>query len=60
MKIPTALPGVEATILDPGKAWADKDTYQKTLRKLADSFKENFAKFATNPEGQALVAVGPQ
>lgn len=60
IQIPTALPGVDATILDPGKAWADKDAYQKTLRKLADSFKENFAKFATNAEGQALVKVGPQ
>jgi phosphoenolpyruvate carboxykinase (ATP) len=60
IQIPTALPGVDATILDPGKAWADKEAYQKTLRKLADSFKENFAKFATNAEGQALVKVGPQ
>lgn len=60
MQIPTALPGVDAAILDPQKAWSDHAAYEKTLRKLADSFKENFAKFATTPEGQALVKVGPQ
>jgi phosphoenolpyruvate carboxykinase (ATP) len=43
--VPTALPGVDAKILDPRSTWADPVAYDKQAAKLADMFVANFAKF---------------
>jgi phosphoenolpyruvate carboxykinase (ATP) len=45
--VPTALPGVDAKILDPRSTWADPVAYDRQAAKLADMFVANFAKFET-------------
>ena len=45
-KVPVAVPGVDAAILDPRETWADKADYDATAAKLVDQFVENFAQFA--------------
>ncbi|KCZ87344.1 phosphoenolpyruvate carboxykinase [Hyphomonas johnsonii] len=45
--VPTAVPGVDAKILDPRSTWADPVAYDKQAAKLADMFVANFAKFET-------------
>ena len=50
--IPTDLPHVDASILNPRNTWQDKDLYDATLQKLADEFEQNFAKFANTTSTQ--------
>ncbi len=45
-KVPVAVPGVDAAILDPRSTWANKAEYDATAAKLVDLFVENFAQFA--------------
>ncbi len=59
-QIPTAIEGVDASILNPRNTWSDATAYDATLAKLATQFVENFKKFATTPVGKAVEAVGPK
>ena len=45
-KVPVAVEGVDATILDPRATWLDKAAYDATAARLVDQFVENFAQFA--------------
>ncbi|WP_104990627.1 phosphoenolpyruvate carboxykinase (ATP) [Deinococcus sp. NW-56] len=45
LEIPTEVPGVPAEVLNPRQAWADQDAYDRTARKLAGMFRENFKRF---------------
>jgi phosphoenolpyruvate carboxykinase (ATP) len=44
-EVPVAVPGVDASILDPRDTWADKADYDATAEKLVNLFNDNFAKF---------------
>ncbi len=44
-KVPVAVAGVDAKILDPRETWADKAGYDATARKLVGQFIDNFAQF---------------
>ena len=44
--VPVAVPGVDASILDPRGTWSDAADYDRTAAKLVDLFVENFAQFA--------------
>jgi phosphoenolpyruvate carboxykinase (ATP) len=58
LAVPTKCPGVPADVLIPKKTWANKDEFDKTARKLAALFHENFKKYADGA-GDAVQAAGP-
>jgi len=45
-KVPVAVPGVDAKILDPRATWPNPDEYDATAKKLVQQFIDNFAQFA--------------
>ncbi|MCA4822217.1 MAG: phosphoenolpyruvate carboxykinase (ATP) [Serratia rubidaea] len=60
LAVPTALPGVDPTILDPRKTYADESLWQEKAQDLAQRFIDNFAKYTVTPAGERLLAAGPQ
>jgi phosphoenolpyruvate carboxykinase (ATP) len=46
LHIPVSVPGVPDEVLQPRDTWPNPDEYDAQARKLADMFRENFAKFA--------------
>ena len=58
--IPKSLPDIPQGILNPRDAWADKEAYDETLKKLARMFIEHFETFITTDEGAKLLTAGPQ
>ena len=59
-EVPTELPGVDPTILDPRDTYADASEWEEKAKDLAARFNKNFVKYQTNEAGKALVAAGPQ
>ncbi|MDO4179401.1 MAG: phosphoenolpyruvate carboxykinase (ATP) [Phascolarctobacterium sp.] len=59
-EVPTELNGVATNILDPRDTYADVKDWEVKARDLAGRFNKNFAKYTTNPAGQALIPAGPQ
>jgi len=60
MQIPKFIDGVESNVLNPRNAWADKEDYDVTVKKLAEMFVANFNHFTDTDTGKALVDAGPQ
>lgn len=60
LDIPTELPGVDSSILDPRNTYADASEWTTKAEKLAGLFIENFVSFTDTPEGAALVDAGPK
>ncbi|GAQ13703.1 phosphoenolpyruvate carboxykinase [Myroides odoratimimus] len=58
--VPTALEGVDTTILDPRNTYANASEWEEKAKELAGLFVENFKLYSNNDEGKALVAAGPQ
>ncbi len=59
-EVPTALPGVDPSILDPRDTYADASEWETKAQDLAGRFVKNFVKYTGNDAGKALVAAGPQ
>ena len=59
-EIPTELPGVDSTILDPRDTYANPAEWEVKAKDLAARFIKNFKKYENNEAGKALVAAGPQ
>jgi len=59
-EVPTELPGVDPSILDPRDTYADGEEWTKRAKDLAERFIKNFAKYEGNDAGKALVAAGPK
>jgi len=57
--VPTSLPGVDASILDPRDTYADAAEWDSKAKKLAGLFIENFKQYEDNQEGKALAKAGP-
>lgn len=47
-QVPTECPGVPSELLQPRDTWNDKAHYDKTLKSLAQSFKDNFSMYVGN------------
>lgn len=45
LEIPTSAPGVDSQLLNPGKTWTDKASYDNYVKTLMNLFVENFKKF---------------
>ncbi len=46
--VPSAVPGVDSSILRPRETWADKEAYDLQATKLAEMFADNFAAFESH------------
>jgi phosphoenolpyruvate carboxykinase (ATP) len=55
-EVPTAVEGIDPTILDPRETWADKAAYDSQAAALVDMFRANFAKFETHVDADVLAA----
>jgi phosphoenolpyruvate carboxykinase (ATP) len=55
-EVPLAVPGVEATLLDPRSTWSDPSAYDVKARELATMFRENFERF----DDPKLAEAGPR
>ncbi len=60
LEVPTELPGVDPTILDPRDTYATPEEWEEKAKDLAGRFIKNFAKYEGNEAGKALVPAGPQ
>lgn len=60
IRIPKSLEGLGSEVLNPRNAWADKDEYDVTARRLAEMFIANFSHFTDTETGKALVSAGPR
>ena len=58
LDIPTALPGVDETILDPRNTYENPEDWNKRAHELAHLFIMNFEKYTDNDEGLSLVEAG--
>ncbi len=58
LEMPTAVPDVPTTVLDPRRTWSDPAAYDAQARKLAGMFKENFAQYR-DQVSPAVAAGGP-
>ena len=59
LSIPTACPGVPGDVLIPKNSWKDKEAYDRTAKKLAGLFHENFKAYASEASKEVLEA-GPR
>ncbi|OLQ86062.1 phosphoenolpyruvate carboxykinase (ATP) [Vibrio panuliri] len=60
LEVPTSLPGVDPSILDPRDTYVDPLQWESKAQDLAQRFINNFDKYTDNAEGKSLVAAGPQ
>ncbi|WP_105903644.1 phosphoenolpyruvate carboxykinase (ATP) [Vibrio gangliei] len=60
LEVPTSLPNVDASILDPRDTYENAEQWQAKADELAQLFIKNFAQYTDNEEGKALVKAGPQ
>ena len=60
LEVPTELPGVDSSILDPRDTYADPAVWDEKAKDLAERFQKNFVKYEYNEAGKALVSAGPQ
>jgi phosphoenolpyruvate carboxykinase (ATP) len=44
-EVPTAVPGIESTILNPSKTWSSQKEFDETARGLVAQFQKNFVPF---------------
>ncbi len=59
LKVPTDLPGVDSTILDPRRAYDEASVWDKKALNLATLFVSNFERFTDTEIGLLLAKVGP-
>ncbi|HEX7122361.1 MAG TPA: phosphoenolpyruvate carboxykinase (ATP) [Gemmatimonadaceae bacterium] len=58
LAVPTSVPGVPSNVLNPRSTWSDPAAYDAQARKLAEMFRQNFAKLGE--VDAAIKAAGPR
>jgi phosphoenolpyruvate carboxykinase (ATP) len=58
-RVPTAVPGVEAKLLDPRSTWRDPAAYDRKARELAQMFADNFERRFADVD-ESIRAAGPR
>ncbi len=58
-EVPTRIPGVPETLLNPQSTWDNPRAYEEQACKLAKAFVENFKKFASDFPGLELIGPRP-
>jgi phosphoenolpyruvate carboxykinase (ATP) len=56
-EVPAAVPGVQASLLNPRLTWTDPSAYDVKARELAEMFRKNFERF--DDVSPAVAAAGP-
>jgi len=59
LAVPTALPGVDNSLLDPRNSYEDSAEWARRADDLAVKFIANFEQYTDNEHGASLVAAGP-
>ena len=59
LTVPTALPAVDAQVLDPRNSYQQVEEWQSKANKLATLFIENFVQYTDEEHGHELVKAGP-
>ena len=59
LTVPTELPGVQTSILDPRDTYEDPSQWEEKAKKLAGMFIENFKKYEKYEGAEKLAKVGP-
>jgi phosphoenolpyruvate carboxykinase (ATP) len=59
-EVPTAVPGVDTSLLDPRSTWADPAAYDAKARELAAMFRANFEKRFAAKADPAVAGAGPR
>jgi phosphoenolpyruvate carboxykinase (ATP) len=57
--VPTALPNVEAELLDPRNSYSQVDEWHSKAQNLATLFVDNFIQYTDHERGRGLVNAGP-
>jgi phosphoenolpyruvate carboxykinase (ATP) len=57
--VPVETPGVDSRLLEPRSTWRDHAAYGEKARRLAQMFRDNFARFADSA-GEDIAAAGPR
>lgn len=60
LAVPSALPAVQASILDPRNSYRDAAEWQAKAEQLASLFIDNFEQYTDTDHGQALRQAGPR
>ncbi|MCV2867769.1 phosphoenolpyruvate carboxykinase [Defluviimonas sp. WL0002] len=55
-EVPVSVPGVDDTLLDPRKTWADPSAYDAQARKLVGMFADNFAQYVPYIDAEVKAA----
>ena len=58
--VPVAVPGVDASLLDPRSTWRDRERYDAKARELAGMFRDNFARKFADTADRAVTEAGPR
>jgi phosphoenolpyruvate carboxykinase (ATP) len=58
VEVPSAVPGVQTSLLNPRLTWADPTAYDAKARELAQLFRTNFERF--EDAGPRIAAAGPR
>lgn len=59
LTVPTAVAGVDSTILDPRGTYEDVEKWNSGANELAKLFVDNFVQYTDTSSGQSLVSAGP-